>query len=706
MTRQVGVTERLAWAQGHHRAGRLGVAEALYRGILAEEPGHGEVLHVLGVLTQQLGRLDEAVTLLERAVTLRPEAVEPLVSLGHALLVSGRTRAAAEVFLRALTLAPDHLLARTNLGIAWLGLGEATQAEAAFRRVLEREPARAESHGDLGAALFHQGRLAEAEACYRQALALNPAEARMLNNLGNALLDQGRLAEAEAAYRQALAVCPDYDEALGNLGVALFAQGRVADAVACYRGVLDRQPDHEAALGNLGLALLAQGDLTGAEACARRALALRPGHADEHFGLGNVLVEQGRLAEAEACFRQALALRPDHPAALGNLVYLQMFMPGVGLAGILAAHRSWNDRHAAGFATGRVRPPAGPGRPRLGFVSPDFRSHPVGFFTIRTLEGLRRAGHEVICYANQPEGTGDPLTARFRAAATAWRSVAGWSDDELAAAIAADGIGILFDLAGHMEGHRLLTFARRPAPIQVSWAGYMATTGLEAMDILLVDGHQVPAGSERYYSERIVRLPDSFICYEPPVDPPTVTPLPAAERGYLTFGSFNILAKINPGVVAVWSRILQRVPEARLLLKARAFDSPDCRHRLETAFQDQGIGAGRLSFLGRTSQAEHLATIREVDLALDPFPFSGSTTTLECLLMGVPVLTCPGESFASRHSLGFLATVGLTETVAGDLDDYVGRAGLRQRLLASPLCDGARFVRNFEAACAALWAER
>ena len=278
MTRQVGVTERLAWAQGHHRAGRLGVAEALYRGILAEEPGHGEVLHVLGVLTQQLGRLDEAVTLLERAVTLRPEAVEPLVSLGHALLVSGRTRAAAEVFLRALTLAPDHLLARTNLGIAWLGLGEATQAEAAFRRVLEREPARAESHGDLGAALFHQGRLAEAEACYRQALALNPAEARMLNNLGNALLDQGRLAEAEAAYRQALAVCPDYDEALGNLGVALFAQdgsGVAGDcaAVVYSTAVEDQVPDIARARA-LGVPLVHRSELLAHFVAGRRTLAI------------------------------------------------------------------------------------------------------------------------------------------------------------------------------------------------------------------------------------------------------------------------------------------------------------------------------------------------------------------------------------------------------------------------------------------------
>ena len=723
------MVERLGWALGHHRAGRLTTAGTLYRGILADQPDHGDALHFMGVLCQQLGNFDEAVTLLTRAVAVRPDWAEAELSLGNALLALGRGEDAVAAYRRALVLAPDHLGARKNLGVSLLGQGAAAEAEAEFRQVLARDPRRAEAHGDLGAALFHQGRLTAAEACYRQSLALEPGDVRVRNNLGNALLDQGRPAEAEAEFRQVRQLCPDYLEALSNLGVALFAQGQVAEAIECHRQVLAARPDHGAALENLGVALLAQGALAEAEVCCRQVVALRPDHAEAHYGLGNVLVEQGRLAEAEGCFRQALTLRPDHRGAHGNLVYLQMFLPGVGPAGILAAHRHWNQVHAVGFRS-HGRRSGGPrrsGQPRLGFVSPDFRSHPVGFFTIRVLEGLRRAGHEVVCYANQPEGPSgglpagpeDPLTARFRAAASLWRPVLGWSDDELAARIIADGIGILFDLTGHMEGNRLLVFARRPAPVQVSWAGYMATTGLEAMDYLLADRHQVPDGCEADYCERIVRLPDSFICYEPPAGAPPVTPLPALSRGHVTFGSFNILAKINPGVIGVWSRILLRLPEARLLLKARGLDSAECRRRLEAAFQAHGVLPDRLSFLGRTSQADHLAAIREVDIALDPFPFSGSTTTLECLLMGVPVVTCPGNTFASRHSLGVLTTLGLTETVAGDFDQYVERAaalaadrprladwraGFRRRLLSSPLCDADRFVRHFEAVCAALWA--
>ena len=732
-TRGVAVAERLAWALGHLRAERFAVAETLYRGVLAERPDQGEALHYLGVLVHRLGRLDEAEGLLERAVAVQPDWAEAWMSLGNTRLALGRITEAVTAYQQALILAPDHLGARKNLGVAWLGLGDASQAEAAFRWALEQNAEQADIYGDLGTALFHQGRLAEAETHYRRALALDPTDVQTRSNLGNVLLDQGHLVEAEAEYRQALAESPDYAEATGNLGLALFAQGRVAEAIACYQQVLSLHPRHEAALGNLGMAWLTRGCLIEAEACYRQLLEQRPDCVDHHYGLGNVRVEQGRLAEAEACFQRALALQPDHPGAYGNWVYLQMFLPGVGPAEILAAHRAWNGACAARFVPARLGPddrvrmrPAAPSLdgtagtrvalPRLGFVSPDFRDHPVGFFTIRTLEGLRRAGYELVCYANHPDkpGNQDQLTARFRAAATVWRSVHGCSDDALAATIAADGIGILFDLTGHMEGNRLLTFARRPAPLQVSWAGYMATTGLETMDVLLADRHQVPEGHEPYYRERIVRLPNSFICYQPPTVALPVTPLPALTHGHITFGSFNILAKLNDGVVDVWSRILRGLPQARLVLKARAFEDADCRQRLEAAFEQRGVSGDRLRFLGRTGQAEHLAAIGSVDLALDPFPFSGSTTTLECLWMGVPVVTYPGESFASRHSFGFLTTVGLTDSIAQDQDQYVERAltlatdwgrlaawraELRQRLLASPLCDQDRFVRDFVAAC-------
>jgi predicted O-linked N-acetylglucosamine transferase (SPINDLY family) len=301
------------------------------------------------------------------------------------------------------------------------------------------------------------------------------------------------------------------------------------------------------------------------------------------------------------------------------------------------------------------------------------------------------------------------LTHRFQAAATEWRDVIGISDERLAKQIRADGIDILFDLAGHTAHNRLLVFARKPAPIQITWIGYEGTTGLAAMDYLLADRHVVPEGTEHYYRERVLRMPDGYLCYDPPEAAPPVGPPPSSTKGYATFGSFNNPAKITAEVVAVWAEILRRAPNSRLTLKFRGLGDPTVKRRYLDLFASHGVAPQRLELLPWSPHAEHLAAYQQVDVALDPFPFSGSATTCQALWMGVPVITCPRETFASRHSLSHLSNVGLTETIARDFDEYVElavsltgdrprlaalRAGLRQRMAASPLCDGKRFAAN------------
>jgi predicted O-linked N-acetylglucosamine transferase (SPINDLY family) len=374
------------------------------------------------------------------------------------------------------------------------------------------------------------------------------------------------------------------------------------------------------------------------------------------------------------------------------------------LRGAVAEHQSVHDRH---------------GRLRLGFVSPDLASHPVGCFLVRVLEKLNREPHETICYSDRMDK--DDLTHRLQAAATQWRDVIGISDQRLAEQIRADRIDILFDLAGHTAHNRLLVFARKPAPIQVTWIGYEGTTGLAAMDYLLADRHVVPEGTEHYYRERVLRMPEGYLCYNPPDAAPPVGPLPSLTKGRATFGSFNNLAKITPQVVAVWAEILRRAPAARLVLKYRGLGDPAVKRRYLDLFAAHGVEPQRLELLPPSSYAEYLATYYQVDVALDPFPFSGSATTCEALWMGVPVITCPGEIFASRHSLSHLASVGLTELIAHDLDQYVElavslagdlprlamlRAGLRQRMAASPLCDGQRFATNLAAMLRDVWQQR
>jgi predicted O-linked N-acetylglucosamine transferase (SPINDLY family) len=353
---------------------------------------------------------------------------------------------------------------------------------------------------------------------------------------------------------------------------------------------------------------------------------------------------------------------------------------------------------------------------RIGFVSPDFGLHPVAFVVVRALEGLARRECVVVCYSDR--ATSDELTLRFQRAAHLWRDVWALTDQQLAEQVRTDQIDVLFDLAGHTASNRLLTFARKPAPIQITWAGYEGTTGLEAMDYLLADRWEIPAGAEPFYRERVLRLPHGFVCYDPPADAPQVGPLPALECGHVTFGSFNNPAKLSPPILAAWSAVLRRVPGSRLVLKYKGLDEPLRADRLRAIFAQHATDPQRLELLGSSPRAEWLSEFRRIDLALDSYPFSGGATTCETLWMGVPVITCPGQTFASRHTLSHLSNVGLAETVAGDLHAYVDRAatlaqdlprlaeiraGLRQQVAHSPLCDGARFADDLLAVLRDVW---
>ena len=355
----------------------------------------------------------------------------------------------------------------------------------------------------------------------------------------------------------------------------------------------------------------------------------------------------------------------------------------------------------------------------MGFVSPDLGRHPVGYFLVRVLENLDKEHLETICYSDRI--VKDDLTHRLQAAATQWRDVIGMSDQQLAEQIRADRIDILFDLAGHTAHNRLLVFARKPALIQVTWAGYVGTTGLKAMDYLLADRYEVPPGAERHYRERVLRMPEGYVCYDPPIYAPPVATLPALDRGQVTLGCFNNPAKITPQVIEVWAKILRRLPGARLVLKYKGWNDRGVARRFTEMFVAHGIDPGRLELLGYSPHAELLAEYNRIDLALDPFPYNGGLTTCEALWMGVPVVTCPGETFASRHSLSHLSNVGLTETIARELDEYVElavslagdlprlaalRAGLRERMAASPLCDGKRFATNLASMLHEAWEQR
>ena len=715
----VTISVALATAEQHHQAGRLQVAEQICRQIVQAEPHQADAWNLLGAISAKTGDRQRAVECINRALALKSDWAEAHCNLGNVLGEEGKRDEAVACYRRALELKPNLAWIHSNLGNILMGQGKLDEAVACYRRALELKPDYAEALYNMGTVLVGLGKLDEAVACYHWALELKPEYAEAHNNLGSVLVGLGKLGEAVAYYHRALELKPEYAEAHNNLGIVLVGLGKLDEAVAYYHRALELKPEYAEAHHNLGTVLACLGKLDEAVACCHRALELKPDYAEAHGNLGNILKDQGKLDEAVACYRRALELKPNLAWIHSNLLMTLQYCAGVTPAALAEAHAEYDREHATplrGVIAHHENVHDRYGQLRLGFVSPDLRRHAVSFFLIRVLENLSQEQHDTIFYSDRR--VKDDLTRRLQAAATQWHDVSGMSDRRLAEQIRADQIDILFDLSGHTAGNRLLVFARKPAPIQITWIGYTGTTGLAAMDYLLADRRVVPEGTEHYYRERVLRMPEGYLCYDPPDAAPPVGPLPSLTKGYPTFCSFNNPAKITPPVVAVWAKILRRVAGERLVLKYRGLCEPSVKRRYLDLFAAHGVEPQRLELQPSSSFAEYLAAYQQADLALDPFPFSGCTTTCEALWMGVPVITCPGETFASRDSFSHLSSVGLTETVARDLDEYVElavslagdlprlaslRAGLRQRMAASPLCDGKRFASNLASMMHDVW---
>lgn len=595
-------------------------------------------------------------------------------------------------------------------------------ATTEFRRAAQLLPKDHEAHLNLANALIELGQPEEAVRSYRRALKLKPNDGQAHCGLGNALMATGKLDEAMLCHRRALRLEPDSFQAHYNLANALRMLGRLAQAEAGYRRATELAPEFAEAHYNLGNVLQDLGEFGASAASFRRALEIKPDYLDAHNNLGHVLGELGQLKPALASFRRALEIQPDFLDARSNLLFTSAKLAEQSPQELLAAAQDFGERAARQvhpYASWHTDPD--PGRClRVGFVSGDLRSHPVGFFVqgvLARLAGAAAGRLELHAYYNNART--DALTEQIKACCRGWHPVKVLSDRALAEKIRADGIDLLVDLSGHTALNRLPMFAWKPAPVQVAWLGYFATTGVAAIDYLIADPWSLPASEEASFTEKIWRLPETRLCFTPPDVRVEVGSLPALAGSGPTFACFNTLSKMNDAVVALWARVLAAVPSSRLFLKAKQLAEPSARTGVIERFAARGIDSGRLIFEGASPRDEYLATYQRVDIALDPFPYTGGTTTAEALWMGVPVLTLAGKSFLSRQGLGLLMNAGLPQWIAADEDDYVAkaiaqaadlerlaelRAGLRQRVLASPLFDAARFARHFEDAVRAMWA--
>jgi len=702
----------LLWEQG-----KLDEATACYQRTVELKPAHADGYHKLGNALKELGKLEAAVASYRRAVELQPESAAAHSNLGVALSAQGKLDEAVACYRRALELKPDFAEVHHNLAAALSDQGKPDEAVACYRRALELKPDFIEARYHLGHALQKQGQFDEAATSFRRVLQLRPEFVDALMGLGDVLRMQGRLDEATTCFRRAVALAPNSAEAHHNLGVVLQEQLRPDEAAACCRRALQLQPALADAHMGLGHALKDQGKLDEAADCYRRALELRPQFAEAHVSLGSVAKDQGKLDEALACFRQAVRLRPDFHGAWSNELYTLLYCPGYDSQTLYREHCCWNERYAKPLADS-IRPPVNDRSPerrlRVGYVSADFREHPLRLIASPLFAAHDHQQFEIFCYADVRRP--DAWTARFRTWADVWREIQGLSDAQVAEQVRQDRIDVLVDLGMHMAHHRLLVFARKAAPVQVSWFAYPGTTGLTAIDYRLTDPYLDPPGTnDQDYSERSLRLPDTFWCYDPGTSEPGVSDLPALTRGAVTFGCLNNFCKVNDAVLRLWGRVLRAVDGSRLVMMAPAGSA---RQRVLELLAEEGIAAERVSLVGYQPRASYLAVYQEIDIGLDTFPYSGHTTSLDSYWMGVPVVTLVGPTVVGRAGPSQLANLGLTDLVAESPEQFVGiavqlaselgrlaelRATLRQRMQQSPLMDGAAFARNVEAAYRDMW---
>lgn len=700
------------------QAGDMGDVLRLCDGLLALVPGHPVVLNLAASARHLLGEHDLALRLLDHAIAAAPAFADAHNTRGVVLRALGRLADAAEAHRAAVQAAPGHLRARLNLAAVLNALGDHDGALAAAQTARETAPDSAEARSLAAVALRHLGRVPDAIALLREALAIDPMLPELHVNLGNALLQTGEPRQAELSFRRALVIDPDDVEALSNLGNVLLTQGQLRDAVECLERALRVAPDHGEVPGNLGVALTRMGRHRAAVAMFRKALAVSPHHPELYFNLGAALQLGRQLDGALAAHCAGLLLGTDdlRLKAASNLLYA-LQLADLDSARLGAVHRAVGRLFTTPETPARVG--ADHDRLRIGFLSSDLGRHPVGFFLQGYVRHADRAAVELFAYSTR--AAADDITDALRGAMDVWRDCFGWTDDSLDAQIRIDGIDILVDLAGHTAGNHLPLFARRPAPVQASWAGYVGTTGLAAMDWLIADANHLPEGEDQSCTERVVRLPDDYVVYTPPADLPAVGPLPARTTGTVTFGCFNNGAKVSERAIALWARVLATVPDSRLLLKTHGLDDAGVAGELVADFATHGIAPERLILEGGTSHRELLDSYNRVDVALDTLPYSGGLTTCEALWMGVPVVTLPGRSFAGRHSRGHLTAAGLTPWIAADEDGFVAiaaglaadidalahwRTTLRERVAASPLGDAPRFARALDQAFARMWHER
>ena len=700
---------------------------------LALHPDNPDGYHLVGMSFQEMGKLDEAEEYYRKTLQYNPGYAEAYNNLANVLKERGQTDEAIRNFKKAIALKPASSILHYNLGVIYQEQRDIENAIQSYKNALQHDPKNKKILLMLGDVLQQKGQiygsresLQEAERIYYDMVQSQPSDYSAHTNLGKILQDQGRHAEAIACYRKALELNPCYDEAHFSLADALHETGSVDDSILHYQRAVEFNPKFIDAYNNLGVVLSESNRLDEAISSFENALRL-----DSHSvksarafsNLGNILSELGEAGEAEQHYRQALSADPSLSKVNSNLLLAMNYNPRYDASEVFSEHLNYANRFAEPhyrISYSYKNDKNSNRRLLIGYLSPDLRCHSVAYFIEPVIAAHDRDLFEVFCYSDVEKP--DEFTGRIKNLASQWRDVSRLTDELIYDMIRDDSIDILVDLTGHTAKNRLLVFARKPAPVQVSWIGYPSTAGLKTIDYKIADRYTDPPGeSDQYYTERLLRLPDCFSCYLPEKDAPEVQPAPVLRNGYITFGSFNNLAKVSEEIAVTWVGILKALPTSRFILKAKGLISARAKKDWTEFFQSRGIAENRIELHSPIpTAAQHLAFYDRVDIALDTFPYNGATTTCEALWMGVPVVTLAGKTHASRVGVSILSNVGLTGLIADSADDYKRiatglannfenlaslRNSLRGMMQQSPLTDAKKFTTNLEKAYRDMWLE-
>lgn len=749
------VGQALQAAANHFRAGRLARAKDTLEKLLCSHPNNADALHLLAAIAFRSGYVDAAVALATRAVESAPNVARFHCDLGNLLKTQGRIDDAIHSYQRALALNPGLLDAEYNIGVCHEERGRPEEAVEHLSRVLTERPRFARAHMALGNAYKRLGKSSAALRHYEKAASLAPNFADAHYNLANVLLEQGRDDDAIAHYERALLLKPEFVDAHINIGNALAKKGRSEEAMehhkhavelapdsfvahaslgnSCkaankqrlavlhYGRALSLEPDSCAVLRNLGSVLMEQGRLIEAQSVLESARRLESETAETHSLLGRVLRAQGLVDQAIPLLERATELQPDNPSFFSSLLVSLNYSSQREPAEVFRRHvefgRRYTDHLMRPQSLSAVDLRRG-GVIKIGYISADFRKHSVAYFIEPILAHHDSDRFEVFAYYNRDDQ--DEKTKTIRARCQHWRSIFNMADEEVAQLVRRDGIDILVDLSGHTGRNRLLVFGRKPAPVQVTWIGYPNTTGVQGIGYRITDAVADPPGlTDDLYTEELVRLPRCFLCYGAHDDGVGVSPLPALRKGHITFGSFNNFAKVTEDVLACYARILQAVKGSRLYLKSLGLGDSEVQARLRSFFGRRGISGDRLEVVGMdTLMEDHLRRYGEVDIALDPFPYNGTTTTCEAAWMGVPVVVLAGTTHAGRVGASLMTALGMQELIADSEEEYVAtavslagdlkrlqtlRKGMRSRMTTSALMDATGFTKQLEEAYEMMW---